>query len=189
MADLMSAVLRGMTFGSIYGLLAVGLVLTFKTSGVFNLAYGAQAFTTAAVYFDTRIRHHWPIPLALLLAVVIVAPLTGFVLDRLLFRYLRNASSTARLVTVLGLLVAIPQAVDLWFGSANSSATGVVPDGLKVYNPTKGVFLYRDDIATVAITILIVIGLGVLFRSTALGLRMRAVVESSRMTELAGVNA
>ena len=44
MADLLSAVLRGMTFGSVYGLLAVGLVLTFKTSGVFNLAYGAQAF-------------------------------------------------------------------------------------------------------------------------------------------------
>ena len=120
MADLLSAVLRGMTFGSVYGLLAVGLVLTFKTSGVFNLAYGAQAYTTAAVYFDTRIRHHWPIPLAVLLAVVIVAPLTGLILDRLLFRHLRTASSTARLVTVLGLLVAIPQAVDLWFGAANT---------------------------------------------------------------------
>lgn len=189
MADLLSAVLRGMTFGSVYGLLAVGLVLTFKTSGVFNLAYGAQAFTTAAVYFDTRIRHHWPISLALLLAVVIVAPLTGLILDRVLFRFLRNASSTARLVTVLGLLVAIPQAVDLWFGSANSAASGVVPDGLKVYNPLKGVFLYRDDIATITITIVIVVGLVVLFRYTALGLRMRAVVESSRMTELAGVNA
>jgi branched-chain amino acid transport system permease protein len=188
-ADLISAILRGMTFGSIYGLLAVGLVLTFKTSGVFNLAYGTQAFLSAAVYFDTRIRHHWPIPLALLLAVVVVAPLTGLILDRLLFRYLRNASSTARLVTVLGLLVAVPQAVDLWFGSANSTATGIVPDGLKVYNPLKGVFLYRDDIATITITIAIVIGLVVLFRSTALGLRMRAVVESSRMTELAGVNA
>jgi branched-subunit amino acid ABC-type transport system permease component len=178
-----------MTFGSVYGLLAVGLVLTFKTSGVFNLAYGAQAFTTAAVYFDTRIRHHWPIPLALLLAVVIVAPLTGLILDRVLFRYLRTASSTARLVTVLGLLVAIPQAVDLWFGAADTSATGVVPDGLKVYNPLKGVFLYRDDIATIVITLMIVIGLVVLFRYTALGLRMRAVVESSRMTELAGINA
>ena len=189
MADLISAVLRGMTFGSIYGLLAVGLVLTFKTSGVFNLAYGVQAFTTAAVYFDTRIRHHWPIPFAVLLAVVIVAPLSGLILDRVLFRYLRTASSTARLVTVLGLLVAVPQAVDLWFGSADSSATGVVPSGLTVYHPFGGVFLYRDDIATIAITVVIVLGLVVLFRSTALGLRMRAVVESSRMTELAGVNA
>jgi branched-subunit amino acid ABC-type transport system permease component len=173
----------------VYGLLAVGLVLTFKTSGVFNLAYGAQAFTTAAVYFDTRIRHNWPIPLALLVSVVIVAPLTGLILDRVLFRHLRTASSTARLVTVLGLLVAIPQAVDLWFGAANSTATGVVPDGLKVYNPMKDVYLYRDDIATIGITLVIVLALVVLFRYTALGLRMRAVVESSRMTELAGVNS
>jgi branched-subunit amino acid ABC-type transport system permease component len=188
-AELLSAILRGMTFGSVYGLLAVGLVLTFKTSGVFNLAYGAQAFTTAAVYFDTRIRHHWSIPLALLLAVVIVAPLTGLILDRVLFRHLRTASSTARLVTVLGLLVAIPQAVDLWFGAADRQATGVVADGLKVYHPLKDVYLYRDDIATIAITVVIVIALIVLFRYTALGLRMRAVVESSRMTELAGVNA
>jgi branched-chain amino acid transport system permease protein len=188
-ADLISAILRGMTFGSIYGLLAVGLVLTYKTSGVFNLAYGAQAFTTAAVYYDTRIRHHWPIPFALLLAVIIVAPLTGLILDRVLFRYLRNASSTARLVTVLGLLVAVPQAVDLWFGTANASATGVVPNGLTIYHPLSGVALYRDDIATIVITLVIVVGLIVLFRSTALGLRMRSVVESSRMTELAGVNA
>ena len=50
-------------------------------------------------------------------------------------------------------------------------------------------FLYRDDIATIAITLVIVVGLVVLFRYTALGLRMRAVVESSRMTELAGINA
>jgi branched-chain amino acid transport system permease protein len=178
-----------MTFGSIYGLLAVGLVLTFKTSGVFNLAYGAQAFLSAAVYYDTHIRHGWPIPFALILAVVIVAPLGGFILDRLLFRYLRTASSTARLVTVLGLLVAVPQAIDLWFGAPQPSATGIVPGGLTVYHPLKGVFLYRDDIATSAITVVIVIALVVLFRSTALGLRMRAVVESSRMTELAGVNA
>jgi branched-chain amino acid transport system permease protein len=101
-ADLISAVLRGMTFGSIFGLLAVGLVLTYKTSGVFNLAYGAQAYLAAAVYFDTRIRHQWPIWAALLLSVFIIAPLTGFLLDRLLFRFLRNASSAARLVTVLG---------------------------------------------------------------------------------------
>ncbi len=189
MADLISAVLRGMTFGTIYGLLAVGLVLTFKTSGVFNLAYGAQAFLSAAVYYDTHIRHGWPIPFALLLAVVVVAPLGGFILDRVLFRHLRAASSVARLVTVLGLLVALPQVIDLWFGTAQSSATGVVPDGLKVYHPLSGVFLYRDDIATITIAVLIVIGLVVLFRATALGLRMRAVVESSRMTELAGVNA
>ena len=43
--------------------------------------------------------------------------------------------------------------------------------------------------AVVAATILVVVGLGVLFRSTAFGLRMRAVVESPRLLQLHGVNA
>ena len=138
-----------------------------------------------------RIRHHWPIPLAFLVAVVIVAPLTGLILDRVLFRHLRTASSTARLVTVLGLLVAIPQAVDLWFGAAGSTATGRGPRrAARSYNPFEGRLprprRHRDDRDHAA-------DRGrrscVLFRYTALGLRMRAVVESSRMTELAGVNA
>ena len=77
MDEILSAVFRGLTFGSVYALLAVGLVLTYKTSGVFNLAFGAQAFAAGAVYYDARVRHDWPIPLALLLAVVFVAPLLG----------------------------------------------------------------------------------------------------------------
>ena len=54
-------VVAGLTNGSIYGLAAVGLVLTYKTSGVFNLAFAAQAFFSAAVYYDVRVRHGWPL--------------------------------------------------------------------------------------------------------------------------------
>ena len=64
MDEILSAVFRGLTFGSIYALLAVGLVLTYKTAGVFNLAFGAQAFVAGAVYYEARTRHDWPIPLA-----------------------------------------------------------------------------------------------------------------------------
>src|SRR6185369_13324808 len=64
-----------------------------------------------------------------------------------------------------------------------------VPHGDKAYNPFGTVFVSRDDIATIGITLLAVGGLTLLFRYTALGLRMRAVVESPRMTELAGIDA
>ncbi len=190
MQQLISNVLSGLSFGSVYALLAVGLVLAYKTSGIFNLAYGAQAFVSGAVYYDTRVRHHWPIPFAFVLAVLVVAPLLGIFLDRVLFRYLRNASSVARLVTVLGLLVAIPQILKLWFGQDPQYGTqGIVPHGDHTYNPFGTVFVNRDDLATIAVTLLAVIGLTLLFRYTALGLRMRAVVESPRMTELAGIDA
>ena len=101
MEELISRIVVGMSYGSVYALLAVGLVLTYKTSGVFNLAYGAQAFVSGAIYYDLRVRHEWPIPFALLIAVFIVAPLLGYILDRGLFRYLRNAPAIAKLVTFI----------------------------------------------------------------------------------------
>ena len=64
MDEILSAVFRGLTFGGIYALLAVGLVLTYKTAGVFNLAFGAQAFAAGAVFYETRTRHNLPIPVA-----------------------------------------------------------------------------------------------------------------------------
>jgi branched-chain amino acid transport system permease protein len=187
--EILSAVFRGMTFGGIYALLAVGLVLTYKTAGVFNLAFGAQAFAAGAVYYEARSRHELPIPLAVLIALTFSA-LLGFVLDRLLFRHLRTAPAMTRLVVTLGLLVAIPEIVKLFFDvSTTFQPQGIVPDGSTSYNPFGGVFLSRDDVATAIVTVSIVIGLILLFRYSPLGLRMRAVVESTRMTELAGVNA
>jgi branched-chain amino acid transport system permease protein len=188
--ELISRIFVGMSYGSVYALLAVGLVLTYKTSGVFNLAYGAQAFVSGAIYYDLRVRHDLPIPVALLVAVFIVAPLLGLVLDRGLFRYLRNATAIAKLVTSLALLVAIPQILKLWFGQNPAAGTqGIVPRGDTSYNPFGDVFVSRNDIATILVTLLVVIALTALFRYTALGLQMRAVVESARLTELAGINA
>ena len=190
MEELISRIVVGMSYGSVYALLAVGLVLTYKTSGVFNLAYGAQAFVSGAIYYDLRVRHELPIPIALLVAVFIVAPLLGLLLDRGLFRYLRNATAIAKLVTALALLVAIPQILKLWFGQNPAAGTqGIVPRGDTSYNPFGDVFVSRNDLATILVTLLVVIALTVLFRYTALGLQMRAVVESARLTELAGINA
>jgi branched-chain amino acid transport system permease protein len=49
-SELLGYVIRGIPFGCVYALVAIGLVLTYKTSGVFNLAFAAQAFVSAAVY-------------------------------------------------------------------------------------------------------------------------------------------
>jgi branched-subunit amino acid ABC-type transport system permease component len=189
-ADVLSAVIRGLSFGSVYALLAVGLVLTYRTTGIFNLSFGPQAFLAAALYYDLHIRHGWPMYVALFLTVFVASPLVGIILDRFLFRFLRSATEAAKLVSVLGLFVAIPQIVLLWFGSnPQSGAVGVVPDGSVVYHPLEDVFLNRDDLAIIIVGLLVFVGLSAMMQYTALGLRMRAVVESPRLTELAGVNA
>lgn len=194
MTDLLNAVIGGAPIGCVFALLAVGLVLTYRTAGVFNLAFGAQAFVSAAVYYDTRVRHEWPIAPALGLAVVVVAPLLGWVLDRALFRHLRTARSIAKLVTTLGLLVAIPEITKLWFGSgASFGVKGIWPSVDEIGSPT--VYRWGDyaidgnQVATVVVTLVAVGALTAMFRWSQLGLRMRATVESPRMTELAGINA
>ncbi|GIU87415.1 MAG: hypothetical protein KatS3mg009_1930 [Acidimicrobiia bacterium] len=193
MEELVSAVIRGFPQGCVYALVAVGFVLTYKTSGVFNLAFGAQAFVSAALYWRLHTDPEgwqWPIVPAAFVSVVIAAPLLGFVLDRALYRHLRTASPVAKLVTSLGLLVALPEIAKIVLDMPPQAygTEGIVPDGRVVYR-FGDYALNRDDIVTIVVVILAVAVLSALFRFTALGLRMRAVVESPRMTELAGVNA
>lgn len=193
MRDLLQYVLQGIPVGCVYALLAIGLVLTYKTSGVFNLAFGAQAFASAAIIYDLRERHHWPLAAAFLFAVVVVGPLFGLVLDRALFRHLGGASWVVKLVSALGLLVAIPEIVRLWFGTTLQFAPpSVAPlfgiDERHVFR-AGDLNLSADEAATVVATVLIVIGLGLLFRYSAIGLQMRAVVESPRLVELLGVDS
>ena len=181
MTDVLGAVIRGLSFGSVYALLAVGLVLTFRTTGVFNLAFGPQAFFAAALFYDTHTTHHWPLIPALLFSVAFMAPIVGFVLDRGLFRFLRTASETARLVSVLGLFVALPQMIFLWFGeNAKSNGSGIVPDGSIAYSPIHNVFVSRDDLAIIITGVVVIIGLSALLKYTAIGLRMRRLSCISR---------
>jgi ABC-type branched-subunit amino acid transport system permease subunit len=188
-SDLISYVIRGLPFGCVFGLVAIGLVLTYKTAGVFNLAFGAQAFLSAAVYYDTRVRHEWPIIPAALVAIVVVGPLTGFLLDRALFRYLRTAPPIPKLVTSLGLLVAGPELVAVWFGHSPAyGPASLAPNPDHIYRFGQYA-LYANELWTIVITVLAVLALGAMFRWSAIGLRMRAVVESPRMTELSGINA
>lgn len=191
MHDLLSSLIQGLPVGCVFALVAVGFVLTYKVSGVFNLAFGAQAYASAAVYYELRVKHGWPIPLAVLIAVILFAPLLGLVLYWALFRHMRNAPQVARLAVAIGLMLALPEIVKLALNLGNAplfGVQGIVGGGDTIYHLGSYAF-FRDDIATIVITFGAVLLLTLLFRYTAIGLRMRAVVESSRMTELAGISA
>ena len=108
MEDLIRGVLQGLPPGAVYGLIAIGFVLAYKTSGVFNLAFGAQAYVSAALYFQARNEWGWDSAPAFVLSVLIVAPALGLLLERLIFRRLPPGSTLAKLVIAIGLSVAIP---------------------------------------------------------------------------------
>lgn len=187
--DLIGYVIRGIPFGCVFALVAIGLVLTYKTSGVFNLAFAAQAFASAAVYYQLRIEEGWPNLPAAVFAIVVFAPLLGFLLEHFIFRHLRTAPAVAKLVTSLGLLVALPELVKLWIGSdAQYGVPTIWPEKFAIYR-FGDYSIDGNEAATVIATVVSVVALTLLFRYSSIGLRMRAVVESPRMTELAGVNA
>lgn len=191
--DLLRAVLQGTPPGTVYALVALGFVLTYKTSGVFNLAFGAQAFVSAAMYFKARTEWGWGIPSALVLSVVVLAPLIGLVLERLVFRHLRTAPAVSKLVVTIGLSVAVPALFEIvadFQPVAGRTPEGIVPGGASVFYDPFGVYAFsRDELTAIGVAVLGMAGLAALFRFTALGLAMRAVVESPRMTELNGIRA
>ncbi|MFZ6003307.1 MAG: ABC transporter permease [Actinomycetota bacterium] len=191
--DILRALLQGTPPGTVFALIALGFVLTYKTSGVFNLAFGAQAYVSAAMYFQARTEWGWSIPVALVVSVVLLAPALGLLLERLIFRHLRTGSSVAKLVVALGLSVALPNLFDLIVGFeavAGRTPQGIVADGASVFYDPFGVYAFsRDELTAMVVAIVAMLGLAALFRYTALGLQMRAVVESPRMAELNGIRA
>ena len=193
MTEFLEYAIRGIPIGCVFALLAVGLVLTFKTSGVFNLAFAAQAYAAAAVFYEVRSTHQWPLVPAAILAILIVSPAIGILLDRMLYRYQRTAGSLAKLITSLGLLVAIPEIVKLFFGEdakKNPPALWWVKRTDQFLWPQGSRYvLDAGQIATLVATAVVVVGLTLLFRGGGLGLRMRAVVESPRLVQLQGINS
>jgi len=189
-SQFLSYAIPGIPYGCNFALMAVGLVLTFRATGVFNLAFGAQAFVSAFI-FDLLVRSdHLPVGVAFIVSVLVFSPLLGLGLDRFLFRHIPSASTTAKLVSSLGLLIAIPQALPIFFGSGEREN----PPNLWL-NPNHVYFhifttpINGGEVTTVVITVVVVAAVMAMFRWTGIGLQMRAVVESRRMAQLEGINA
>src|SRR3954447_14421940 len=169
--DFFRALLQGMPAGAVYALVALGFVLTYKTSGVFNLAFGAQAYASAALYFKLHVDATGPkigILPAVVLSVFVMAPLIGLLLERLIFRPLRNVGAVPKLVVGIGLAVAIPNLFDLLANYkviAGITPAGIVPDGANVFYDPFGVYAFsRDELVAMGVALVATIGLAAMFR-------------------------
>lgn len=190
MTTFINYVIGGIPNGCDYALMAVGLVITYRATGVFNLAFGAQAFVAAFAYDLLNQYQHWPQWAAFVVAVLVLSPALGLMFDRFLFRHIPTASTTVKVISSLGLLIAIPQLIPILFGSETRHSIGYLWLNPAVvyfhlsHSPVNG-----EDISTAVIAVVVVVGLIAMFRWTQIGLDMRAVVESRRLSQLSGVNA
>ncbi len=182
----------GISYGCTYAIVAVGLVLTYQATGVFNFAFGAQAYAAAFVFTVLTQNEHWGGFPAFVVSVVLLSPALGLLFDRLLFRRIPNSNVTAKLVVSIAMLVGIPSILPVLFGAQNLDDTATIfpffnPNVVYVTiwgTPINGIYL-----AMISVTVVVLVALTGLLRLTNLGLQMRAAVESRRLVQLDGVNS
>ena len=85
MQKFMGLLISGLATGAIYSVMASCLVLSFETSGIFNFALPAIAFTSAYFYYQMNTALSIPIIPAAILTVLVFAPLLGLALNKLIF--------------------------------------------------------------------------------------------------------
>ena len=187
MSEYLPFIVAGIAAGSLYGLAGLGLVLTYRTSGVFNFAHGAIAAAAAYIYYEFYVVQGWPWPIAMLTALVVCGALAGLVIERIVRRLARRQVATI-IVSTVGLLLLVQGLLYVHYGALNR----VFPDalqkeisgGLRI----SGVFVPWAQALTILISVVAAVGLYLFLRLTRLGVAMRAVVDNGDLLDLAGVS-
>ncbi len=187
-SEIIQFTILGLATAGIYAVAASGLVVTYQTSGIFNFAHGAIGMVVAYTYWELRVRRHLPAPVALIVALLVVAPLLGAVIERLLMRHLAGSSIITRIVVTIGLLVGLLGAARvIWSG--NITPPPKLPrffgDDIVRFG---GVNLPWHQIIVLICAALVAIGLRLILKRSRLGVAMRAVVDDRALTGLNGCN-
>ena len=180
--------LAGLGIGSIASLAGLGLLVTYRLTGVFNVAFGAIAMVNAYLLWQQVTIWHWPVGFAAALDLVVICPLFGLLLEQGVFRPLqmRGASPAERLVASVGvLIVLLGLATLVWGAQARLDAPSVVP-GRDLHLPG-GIKMPLSTVVDLSAIVLVGVALLVGLR-TRLGLRVRAVVEHRELAELVGLD-
>ena len=182
---LLPYIVAGLTTGSVYGLAGVGLVLTYKTTRIFNFAYGALATVSAFLFYTLHVTHGMAWPLAALICLVVTGPGLGIVLE-LLGRRISDASLTTQVVSTIGILLIVEAGVLLIYGDV---VTRSVPQYLGAHVFKFGsVLVMQSEIVVWIIGLAATVGLWIFFRRARLGAAMRAVVDGPDLLDLSGTS-
>jgi ABC-type branched-subunit amino acid transport system ATPase component/branched-subunit amino acid ABC-type transport system permease component len=184
-AQFLPFVVIGLSVGSVYGLAATGLVLTYKTSGIFNFAYGALASVSVFTFYELHDVQGWPWPVAGALCVFVVGPVMGYLLE-LLARQLAAADRTLQIGAMVGLIVCIVSITGLVF----RNTSGVFP----AFLPTTTVRMLDVNVEWEQIIVFVVglVATGALYaflRFTRRGVELRAVVDDPDLLSVTGTSS
>jgi branched-chain amino acid transport system permease protein len=174
----------GVVYGAVYAVAASGLVVTYSTSGVFNFAHGAVGMVAAFTYWQLTQSWSLPVPLALVLVLLVLAPLMGILIELVLMRRLFGATTERSLMVTLGLLVILLGVAGKIWGGTTERTLPFFFDPHTV--DIAGVYLSVHYIVTVGVAVAVAVGLALLLRATRIGVAMRAVVDDPDLVAMAG---
>ncbi|MFT4082215.1 MAG: ATP-binding cassette domain-containing protein [Nocardioides sp.] len=183
--DLLTFIVAGLTTGAVYGLAGVGLVLTFKTSGVFNFAHGALATIAAYAFYTLHVSHHMAWPVAGAIVVLVLGPLMGLLME-LLVRRIQTASLALQIAATVGVLLAVEAAVQLIYGT---DSLHTVPAFLGSGGFTiGGTVVQWSQLITLIFALVATAALSAYFRLSRRGIAMRAVVDNPELLGVTGTS-
>jgi branched-chain amino acid transport system permease protein len=180
--------LAGLGLGAVAALSGVGLLVTYRATGVFNFAHGATAMIAAYLFWQLADEWSLPVWLAAVLVLFVFAPAFGVLLERVVFRPLqrRFATPAEGLVATIGILVLLVGIAYAVWGQQTRHPSSLFP--ARVLHPGS-LTLHVDAFSDLAAVILGTGALGLALRLTPLGTQIRAVVDRRDLAELSGVDA
>ncbi len=185
MQQILLFTLLGLGSGALIAGIALGVVLTYRGSGIINLATGGMAMFAGYSFWalTTDLLHLSTVP-ALLISLVIVLAL-GAAIELVAFRPLRTAPPLAKLVSSLGVLLVLQASMLLAFGTTEQPEPNVLPQ-----NTVKllGAVIPIDRFILTGIVIVLAAALATLYRFTRFGLQTRAASENEVAAMLGGLS-
>jgi branched-chain amino acid transport system permease protein len=184
---LIEVILGGLMSGVLYSLVALGFVLIFKASGVFNFAQGAMVLFAALAL--VRIAEKIPLPLAIALTMAIMV-LLALAIEKLVLRPLVNQDDIILFLATVGVTYFLEGFGQLLFGSDIYRLDIGMPKEPKfIFESTfqGGILIDPEDIIAAVIAALLVIVLAIFFQKTVIGRALRAVADDHQAAQSVGI--
>ncbi len=173
----------GLAIGSVYALIAIGVVLIYKCSGVVNFAQGAYAMVGAYVsYALLRAGLH---PVLAILGCMIVLGGLGSLTERLVLRPMLKAPLVAVMMVTLGLLIVARAACLIIWGPDQIAFPKVFPEGAI---SAAGIFVTYNYIAAGILALVLSFGFLAMYQFTRIGLQQRCAADNTRAALAIGIH-
>jgi len=184
--EILLDILLGLGSGVIIAGIALGVVLTFRGSGVINLATGAMAMLGGYAYWSLTTGKLATLPMAAALPLSLLFVVAcGALVEFAVFRPLRTSSPLARLMSSLGVLLIAQAACLIAFGTTPQPEPTILPqNGIELLGAPVGVDLF----ILTGLIIVVTAALWAVFKWTRFGLATRAAAENESAAMLGGLS-